>query len=86
MGSKNFWSRIQRISGWLTLLLLVVSIVSGYGWDIRTSDFVSNLTAGLLNRALAADIHSFVIFALLITLLFHIVPSVGRLFAKKKQD
>jgi hypothetical protein len=60
--------------------------VSGYGWDIRTSDLVSNLTGGLLNRALASDIHSFVVFALVAVLLFHIAPSVGKFFAKKKPN
>jgi hypothetical protein len=64
----------------------VVSIISGYGWDIRTSDLVSNLTGGLLNRALASDIHSFVIFALIVVLLFHVTPSIGKLFAKRKQN
>jgi cytochrome b len=69
----------------LTLLLLVVSIISGYGWDIRTSDLVSNLTGGLLNRKLAADLHSAIVFLLVAVLLLHIAPSVLRFFMKKRQ-
>lgn len=83
MNTKNL-NKIQKISGWLALMLLVVSIVSGYGWDIRTSDFVSNLTGGLLNRALSADLHSLVVVFLAIALLFHITPSIKRFYAKKR--
>lgn len=83
LNSKNIWSKIQVISGWLALILLVVSIVSGYGWDIRTSGFVSNLTGGLLNRTFSADLHSFIVIFLVMALILHITPSVKRFYAKK---
>lgn len=86
MVSKNFWTKTQHLLGWLTLLVLVVSIVSGLGWDIRTSDLISNLTGGLLNRALASDLHTASTAVLIMLLLLHIAPSVGKLFIKKKQD
>jgi hypothetical protein len=82
LSSKDFWSKIQHISGWLALLLLVVSIISGYGWDIRTSDLVSKLTGGLLNRRLASDLHSAVVFLLVVLLLLHAAPSVKKFFKK----
>jgi hypothetical protein len=85
LASKNFWTKTQHLLGWLTLLVLVVSIVSGFGWDIRTSDLVSNLTGGLLNRALASDLHIVSTAVLIALLLLHIAPSVGKFFKKKKQ-
>lgn len=85
MASKNFWTKTQHLLGWFTLLVLVVTIVSGFGWDIRTSDLVSNLTGGLLNRALASDLHTVSTAVLIVLLLLHIAPSVGKLFIKKKQ-
>jgi hypothetical protein len=82
---KNYLSTIQHLSGWFALLVLIVSIISGYGWDIRTSDVILNLTGGLLNRTLASDIHSVSVAVLVVILLLHITPSVGKLFVKKKQ-
>jgi len=84
--SKNFWTKTQHLLGWLTLIVLAVSIVSGFGWDIRTSNLVSNLTGGLLNRALASDLHTVSVAVLIVLLLLHIAPSVEKLFIKKKQD
>jgi len=86
MRVKTLWSKIQDISGWFALFLLVVSIVSGYGWDIRTSNLISNLTGGLVNRTLSIDLHSFVVVILIITLLFHIAPSVQRFYTKNKMN
>ena len=86
MVSKNFWTKTQHLLGWLTLIVLAVSIVSGFGWDIRTSNLVSNLTGGLLNRALASDLHTVSVAVLIVLLLLHIAPSVEKLFIKKKQD
>jgi hypothetical protein len=84
--SKNFWTKTQHLLGWLTLTVLVVSILSGLGWDIKTSNIVLNLTGGLLNRALASDLHTVSTAVLIVLLLLHIAPSVGKLFIKKKQD
>lgn len=85
MASKNSWTKTQHLLGWFTLLVLVVTIVSGYGWDIRTSDLVSKLTGGLLSRTLASDLHVVSAAILIVSLLLHIAPSVGKLFIKKKQ-
>ncbi len=86
LSAKNLWSKIQDISGWFALILLGVSIVSGYGWDIRTSDLVSSLTRGLLNRRLSTDLHSFVVIVLIIVLLLHIAPSIKRFYTKKRMN
>ena len=86
MNSKSFWTKTQHAMGWLTLLVLAVSIVSGFGWDIRTSDLISNLTGGLLNRTLASDLHIVSTAILIVLLLLHVAPSIGKLLAKKKQD
>ena len=79
--SASIWDRMGRWSGWLALLFLVVSIVSGFAWDIRTSDLVSGLSGGLLNRTLGSDMHTFILVPLVLALLFHIAPRIKKLFA-----
>jgi hypothetical protein len=86
LASKSFWTKTQHLLGWLTLIVLAVTIISGLGWDIRTSNIILNLTGGFLNRELASDLHTISTAFLIALLLLHIVPSVGKLFIKKKQD
>jgi hypothetical protein len=86
LASKGFWTKTQHLLGWLTLAVLAVSIISGLGWDIRTSNIILNLTGGFLNRELASDLHTVSTAVLIVLLLLHIAPSVGKPFVKKKQD
>lgn len=76
--SAGTWSKIGRWSGWLALLFLTVIIVSGFAWDIRTSDFISGLSGGLLNRTLGSDLHTFILVPLALALLLHIAPSIKK--------
>lgn len=79
--SGTFLSRIGRWFGWLALVLLLVSVVSGYAWDVRTTEYVSILTGGLLNRMIAADVHTYGIPLLILVLVVHIVVGVRKRLA-----
>jgi hypothetical protein len=80
---KNIGSKVRRLSGWFAFFLLIVNIVSGLGWDIRTSDFVYLLTSGLVNRATAADMHTFTVVPIVLLMLCHITLSFRRFRVKE---
>jgi hypothetical protein len=79
--SAGTWSKIGRWSGWLALLFLIVSVVSGFAWDIRTSDVISGLSGGLLNRTVGSDLHTFILVPLFFALLLHIASRIKKLSA-----
>jgi len=62
----------------LAFSLLAVSIVSGFAWDIRISEIMYHVTGGLLNRGLAADLHTFILIPMILALTLHMVPSIKR--------
>jgi thiosulfate reductase cytochrome b subunit len=86
MNTKKALERVQRLCGWLALVLIALLVISGYGWDIRTSDLVSHLTAGLLNRVTAADLHQALIIPLLTFLACHVVLSLWRVSKRQNRD
>lgn len=84
---KTIWKRIGRWFGWITLIFIVMSIVSGYGWDIRTSDLVSTLTGRLLSRVTAASLHTYVLIPLVLTLIIHVTLAIRtRLTENEKRE
>ena len=85
MSEKTTGSRIRSWSGILSIVLLILTIVSGYGWDIRTSELISRLTGGLLNKNNSMDIHSVVIVPFVVVLLIHIAPSLKKFFTTEKK-
>jgi len=62
----------------LAVLLLAISVISGLGWDLLTSDLISQLTGGLLNRFISADLHRLVVIPIIILLSLHVVLSLKR--------
>jgi thiosulfate reductase cytochrome b subunit len=86
MKCKKVLERVQRLCGWLAVALIGLLVISGYGWDIRTSDLVSRLTAGMLNRVAAADLHSALIIPLLTFLACHVVLSLWQVSKRQNRD
>ena len=85
--SGDVWTRIGRWFGWVTLVFIVLIMVSGFAWDVRTSDLVSTLTGGILNRMVAIDLHTYVLIPLVLTLIVHVTLGVrGRLTGNGKHD
>ena len=84
MGTKSIGSRVRFWCGLLAAVLLVVTIVSGFGWDIRTSDLISSLTLGLLDRVTSAYVHGILVLPLVLLLLGHIVLGWKRSSKEKK--
>lgn len=85
MSEKSVVSRIRSAAGILAIVLLIVSFISGYGWDIRTSDLISRLTGGLLNRNNSMDLHNAVLLPLVVLLIIHITPSLKKFFTTEKK-
>ena len=67
----SYLIKINRILVWITLILLVVLIISGYG--ITNPGFVSDLTGGIFTRAFSLSTHLRLAFALLILLTVHVL-------------
>jgi len=82
--SKVLVSRIRSLCGILSVVLLAVIIISGYGWDIRTSDLITRLTGGLLNRNNSMDLHNVLIVPFVVLLAIHIAPSLKKYFVTGK--
>jgi len=66
--------RLQFWGGILAVVLLAISIISGLGWDLFSSDLISHLTGGLLNRLNSAELHRIVVIPLILLLLLHVAP------------
>jgi hypothetical protein len=86
MNTKKTLERIQRLCGWLAIILLGLSIISGYGWDIRTSHLIYSSTAGLLNRVTAADLHTALIIPLLTFLACHVILSFWQVSKRQNRN
>ena len=67
----NYLIKFNRILIWITLVLSIVFVISGYG--ITNPRFVSDLTGGIFNRARSLTIHIQLAFMLLILLTTHVL-------------
>jgi hypothetical protein len=65
-----------RSFGWLALVFTILSMISGFAWDVRTSKLMSTLTDGFVNRMVAIDLHTYVLIPLVLTLVIHITLGV----------
>jgi hypothetical protein len=70
--SSAVWKKMGRSFGWLALVFIVLSIISGFAWDLRTSGLMSTLTGGFVNRMVAIDLHTYALVPLVLTLVIHI--------------
>jgi len=69
--TTSYLIKFNRILVWITLILLVVIILSGYG--ITNPGFVSDLTGGVFTRAFSLSTHIRLVFVLLILLTLHVL-------------
>jgi uncharacterized membrane protein len=85
--SNDVWTRIGQWFGWVTLIFIILIMVSGFAWDVRTSGLVSTLTGGILSRMVAVDLHTYVLIPLVLTLIVHVTLGVrGHLIGNGKRD
>ena len=70
MGRTQVIRAFGRLFGWLTLGLLLLTLLTGYG--ISEFRIVTPLTFELLNKAVAQRLHSYTEIPLLVLLLVHI--------------
>lgn|GEM_PF-6331719 len=82
MKDKGIIRRIGFWCGILAVFLLAVSIVSGFGWDLLTSDFITGITGGLLDRFVSAELHKIVLIPMVFFLALHIILG----FKRKPKD
>jgi cytochrome b subunit of formate dehydrogenase len=61
---------IGRICGWLTMILALVTLLTGYG--ITQFRIVDSLTYGILNKALAQRLHGYTDLPFLALMLTHV--------------
>jgi succinate dehydrogenase/fumarate reductase cytochrome b subunit len=74
--SSAVWQKMGGSLGWLALVFIILNIISGLAWDVRTSNLLSTLTGGFLNRMVATDLHTYVLIPLVLTLVIHIALGV----------
>ncbi len=86
MSKKSLVPMIRAVCGVLSVVLLALIILSGYGWDIRTSELITRLTGGLLNKNTSMDLHNILILPLVVVLAIHIAPGLKRYFVTKKGE
>ena len=60
-----------RVNAYLALVTVLLFVITGYG--ITRYQLVEKITFGLLNKALSFQIHSYLIFPLIIFLLIHLL-------------
>jgi hypothetical protein len=80
--AKQIARQIGRWCGWAALILLLLTMLTGYGIsEFRT---VSSLTLGALNKAFSHKLHHYAGIPLLVLVLAHVSISMwGRLVASK---
>ncbi len=62
--------RLGRLSGWSALLLLLLTLLSGYG--ISEFRLVNTLTFGLLNKVVSFQLHHYTELPLIALLSIHV--------------
>jgi len=73
MGKTNdrFLTKFNRVLVWLTLVLFIVFIVSGYG--VTNPELIRELTGGVLTRAISLNLHLKLAFPILALLTIHVL-------------
>lgn len=73
---ERLFSRLDHVAAWISALILVLYIVSGYG--LTRADSTQALTGGLMNQGRAYALHNNLYIPLLITFAFHTFMGVRR--------
>ena len=73
---------IKRIVHWGLLVLIIIFIITGFG--ITRYRIIETMTFGLLSKPLSSQIHSYLIFPLVIFLYLHVYLTWKK--NKKKTD
>ena len=85
IGGKRMVRRIGRWAGWAALVLLLFTLLTGYG--ISQFRIVSDLTFGLLNKAVAHKLHHYTDVPLVVFTLLHVgIALWGRLGVSKRRS
>ena len=71
LSPNDFLVRVNRLLVWPTLFLSVAYVIFGYG--ITNPGVVSELSGGVLNRALSLYLHTVLAVPVLVLLLVHIL-------------
>lgn len=75
--------RIGRWCGWAALVLLIFTVLTGYG--ISQFRIVDSLTFGLLNKAASHRLHHYTDVPLIVLMVAHVSIAVwGRLIAPRR--
>jgi cytochrome b subunit of formate dehydrogenase len=62
--------RFGRICGWVTMILALITLLTGYG--ITQYRIVDPLTLGILNKALAQRLHAYTDLPFLVLMVTHV--------------
>ena len=68
--NKNHIRAIGRLCGWVTMALVLLTLLTGYG--ITQFRIVDPLTLGMLTKAVAQRWHAYTDLPLVVFLVFHI--------------
>lgn len=73
MGKANdrFLTKFNRVLVWLTLVLFIVFIISGYG--VTNPELIRELTGGVFTRAISLNPHLNLAFPVLALLTIHVL-------------
>jgi hypothetical protein len=83
-GRGSTLRRVGRWCAWAALILLLVTLLSGYG--ITRFRVVTPLTLGVLNKVVSHRLHHYTTVPLLVCLLVHVGIAVrGRVIASWKR-
>lgn len=69
--SDHYLKKLNRLLVWPTLVLSIIFIISGYG--ITNPGLVSELTGGVLTRAVSLELHLALAFPILTLLTIHVL-------------
>jgi thiosulfate reductase cytochrome b subunit len=69
--SDHYLKKLNRLLVWPTLVLFVIFVISGYG--ITNPGLVSELTGGVLTRAVSLKLHLDLAFPILMLLTIHVL-------------
>lgn len=67
----HYLKKLNRLLVWPTLVLFVIFVISGYG--ITNPGLVSELTGGVLTRAMSLKLHLALAFPILMLLTIHVL-------------
>ncbi|MBD3247415.1 hypothetical protein GF378_02235 [Candidatus Pacearchaeota archaeon] len=75
--------KTNKFVQWILLVVVVLYIISGLG--ITRYQIIEPLTFGLLTKALAFKMHSWLLIPFLILIIMHIFPAIKRKSKKEKK-